>query len=81
MQGFVAFVQRPDGVFLSFVLDEAVLFDGLLPGAEGGVDSHGRQYAIAHQHKCNTVPVVPLSAPVVGCVTKRLDGIYYTHNI
>jgi hypothetical protein len=29
----VAFLQRPHGVFLGFVLDEAFLFDGVLPGA------------------------------------------------
>jgi hypothetical protein len=29
----VAFLQRPDRVFLSFILDEAVMFDGVLPGA------------------------------------------------
>jgi hypothetical protein len=33
MQGFMAFLQRPHGMFLSFVLDEALLFDGVLPGA------------------------------------------------
>jgi hypothetical protein len=32
-------------MFLSFVLDEALLFNGMLPGAEGGVDIHARQYA------------------------------------
>jgi hypothetical protein len=45
MQGFVAFLERPDSMFLGFVLDEALLFNGMLPGAEGGVDIHARQYA------------------------------------
>lgn len=35
VQGFVAFLQRPDGVLLSFILDEALVFDGVLPSAEG----------------------------------------------
>jgi hypothetical protein len=33
MQGFVAFLQRPHGMFLGFVLDEALLFNRVLPGA------------------------------------------------
>jgi hypothetical protein len=33
MQGLVAFLQRPHGVLLSFVLDEALGFNGVLPGA------------------------------------------------
>ncbi|MNI25031.1 hypothetical protein D3C73_786690 [compost metagenome] len=32
MQRFVAFLQRPHGMFLGLVLDEALLFDRLLPG-------------------------------------------------
>jgi len=44
MQRLMALLQRPDGMFLGFVLDEALLFDGLLPGAEGRVDIHARQY-------------------------------------
>jgi hypothetical protein len=45
MQSFVALLQGPHGMFLGFVLDEALLFDGVLPGAEWRVDIHARQYA------------------------------------
>ncbi|MNN06612.1 hypothetical protein D3C81_1194070 [compost metagenome] len=33
VQRFVAFLQRPHRMFLGLVLDEALLFDGMLPGA------------------------------------------------
>ncbi|MNQ76705.1 hypothetical protein D3C85_915520 [compost metagenome] len=45
VQRLMALLQGPDGMFLGFVLDEALLFDGVLPGAEGRVDIHARQYA------------------------------------
>ncbi|MNR55234.1 hypothetical protein D3C85_1755620 [compost metagenome] len=59
MQRFMALLQGPDGMFLGLVLDEALLFDGLLPGTEGRVDSHARQYAIAKHPKGKTDPVAP----------------------
>ncbi|MNG28936.1 hypothetical protein D3C84_1142800 [compost metagenome] len=46
MKRFMALLQSPDGMFLSFVLDETLLFDRVLPGTEGRVDIHARQYAI-----------------------------------
>jgi hypothetical protein len=51
MQRFVAFLQCPHGVLLGFVLDEAILFNGVLPRAKGGVDSHARQYATASKER------------------------------
>ncbi|MNE99864.1 hypothetical protein D3C80_1986010 [compost metagenome] len=46
MQRFMALLQCPDGMFLGLVLDETLLFDRVLPGTEGRVDIHARQYAI-----------------------------------
>ncbi|MNN64275.1 hypothetical protein D3C81_1797090 [compost metagenome] len=46
MQRFMALLQSPDSMFLGLVLDETLLFDRVLPGTEGRVDFHARQYAI-----------------------------------
>jgi hypothetical protein len=43
----MAFLQDPDRVFLGFILDEALVFNGVLPGTEGRVESHAREYATA----------------------------------
>jgi len=42
----MAFLQGPDRVFLGFILDETLVVDRVLPGTEGGVESHAREYAM-----------------------------------
>jgi hypothetical protein len=64
MQRFMALLQGPDSMFLSLVLDETLLFDRVLPGTEGGVDIHARQYAIRRRWFLRNI------APDLRCSTR-----------
>ena len=71
MQRFVAFLQRPHGMLLGLVLDEALVFNGVLPGVEGGVEIHARQYAMSATWRCLARHISLWERAWSGCVPTK----------